>query len=166
MINDKELLERAKYIINGATIDDTAKYFKSSPRTIQLQLKKLEEKAKSESSDINWKEVLRQVLIAKEISQQKGRIKGGTIGRRESNWTQDEIEEIAKYIISNGLTLKEASEVLEKRFGYKYQDIPKSTLYDVLGRLNNPELRTQLECHYENNKHGLRGIEENKHNYK
>lgn len=126
-----KILKVAKYIIQyKATIQMAADEFKCSISSIKKyindenNLKKIDEKLYNEV-----KRVQNEIISM-------GNKKGGQIGKRTATYTEEEAEKIAKKMIALQMTLSQGS---------SYFDIPVSTLYELLKRINNPEIRLQLE---------------------
>lgn len=114
-MNSRNYEETAKaYIENNKTVSETAQDLGISKRTLQIHLKKIKE--------IN-PELYRLVLAKRESQIKQGRIKGGTIGKRNTSHNIEEIKAIAETMLKEGLTYTEA----EERF-----NIPKSTIYELL----------------------------------
>lgn len=93
MVEDSKLLIEAKIFISGATSEEAEEKFNLSRKTLQNHMN-VYLKAKSDAydgtGDINWKELYDAVNARKENNQQQGRIKGGTIGHRESSLSQSD----------------------------------------------------------------------------
>lgn len=154
MEKDIMLLKLAHYIItNHATISSAANEFKVSVRTIQLRLKQIELKSKiSEDNNIDWKDLNDSIQKIKRTNEAKGKIFGGIKGKRSGIYSEEEAKLIAKYIINNGLTIEEASISLGEKLGIKYINIPTSTLYDTLMRIEDEDLKNELRRHFYGNK--------------
>ena len=137
---DKNIIihEAEEYVYSDMTISETAASLGISKKTLQIHIKRLKK------IDEN---LYKKVEAKKIISQQKGRIKGGQLGKTHSNYTKDEAEKIAKTIISKALSYKDA----EQEFG-----IPKSTIYEIVhSDLVSKETRDKLDILAEANIHDI-----------
>ena len=127
---DKDrLIEEAKiYVENDKTIEETAKDLGISKRTLQLHLKKIKEFDK---------ELDKLVISKKKKNIIMGNIKGGKIGKATPSYTKEEVNSIAREIISKHFTYEEAS----IHFG-----IPKSTIFEMMhSKYMDPSLSIKLE---------------------
>lgn len=126
-----KILKVAKYIIeNKATIQMAADKFKCSISSIKKYIND-ENNLKYIDEDLyNGVKNIQEEII------NMGNKKGGQIGKRKATYTEEEAEEIAKKMISLEMTLSQGS---------SHFDIPVSTLYELLKRIKNPEIRLQLE---------------------
>lgn len=152
MVTEQQILEEAKYIISGKTMDETALHFRCSVRTIQLHinnhLKCLAEKNKEN------KLIYEAVLDAKNKTAKEKMIYGGSVGAKKPTWTKEETEAIARHMIECNLTVRQASINLGL-YENKYDDIPKSTLYDRLKRgIKDPILLSHFNSFLESHKPG------------
>ena len=116
-MDNKVIIEEAKtYLNSDMTVKETANHLGISLRTFQLHLKKLE---------LLDPRLHSLVINKKESNIISGRSKGGLVGHggKVSNYTSDEIISMAKRIINEQLTYREAEEI----FG-----IPSSTIHDLV----------------------------------
>ena len=122
-------IEEAKiYVENDKTVEETAKDLGISKRTFQLHLKKIKELDP---------ELDKLVITKKKKNILTGNIKGGQIGKATPSYTKEEVNDIAREIISKHLTYEEAS----IQFG-----IPKSTIFEMMhSKYIEPELSIKLE---------------------
>ncbi|MBQ6323651.1 MAG: hypothetical protein IJI22_02330 [Bacilli bacterium] len=120
--------EAIVYLNSDKTIAETANDIGISKRTLQLHLGKIE--------DIN-PELYKLLLAKKKLQMKQGRIKGGTIGKRGTSHSEEEIRMIAETMIKEELSYAEA----EIKFS-----IPKSTIYELLHKPSVPiETRNMLD---------------------
>lgn len=116
MDSKKYELAVQEYIDNDKTVAETAKDLGITKRTLQNYFEKVRK----------TNPVLYGLIRKKQESQiQKGRKKGGTIGKRKPSLTPEEIREIAETMIKEDMSYAEA----EMRF-----QIPKSTIYDLINK--------------------------------
>ena len=150
MVENKKILEEAKYIIEGHTIEETATRFNVSVRTIQIHMNvKLKELSNMDDEILEVYNLL--VQRKGEISKER-QIIGGSIGAKVPTWTTLEVEELTKYMMDANLTIREAANNLGI-YNPEYDKIPKSTLYDRIRRgIKNPELLKQFNTYMELNK--------------
>ena len=131
-----KVLEVAKFIIeNTATIQMTADHFGMSTSSIKKYINN-DLKAIDEST-YNSVKIVQQNLI------ELGNITGGKTGKRGPKYTDSEILKIAEEILKDRMTLDEASE----RFG-----VSRSTIYDRITSIKDPEIRRSLEVLFKKNK--------------
>lgn len=127
MDNIRIIQEGRAYLDGGLTIEEAARKFKISKRTLQLHIKKLE--------GID-KELYMEIRKKQELSISFGRQKGGELGKRKPNYTKQEAEKVANIIIKGHLTYEEASSLL---------DIPSSTIYEMThSKFVDPEIKDKL----------------------
>lgn len=120
MANDEQILKEADYYLNNnVTIAQASVDLGVSKRTLQLHLQKLE------SID---QDKFKLVTDKKKSNERQGKIKGGTIGKRGSTWTDEKAKDAATYLITNDATIIEGA----KAFG-----VPPSTFYEMI---NNADL--------------------------
>lgn len=135
MRNSKKVLEIARYIVKeGATLNKVADHFKMSKRTIQLYLKELRD------IDVDIYEKVEEI---KNSNQQEGKIKGGKNSKSSPKNELKKVEEIAKVMVNEDLTIKEAA--------LRY-DMKESTLYDNLLRIEQEKLKRNLDLLFENHR--------------
>ena len=111
---DKFIFEINFYLENDYTLEEAANKLGISKSTLQNHIKKMKE--------IN-PELYNKVREKQFVNQQVGRVKGGQIGKRSANWTDEDALKIADVFISGEYTLEELSNVF---------NIPKSTVYEIL----------------------------------
>lgn len=132
-----EILNVAQYIIeNKATIEQTAIHFRKSISTIK---KYINDEQNLQSLDVELYKKLKEIqseIIA------IGNKKGGSKGVRKSSYSDELIIHIAKMMISNEMTLSQAA------IQFK---IPVSTLYDLLNKIENKEIKDKLRVLFELN---------------
>lgn len=148
--SNKQILEEAKYIIQGHTVDEAAKHFNVSVRTIQLhinvKLKKLAEQ------DDAIAEIYSELQIMKQKIAKQRMIYGGSVGAKVPTWTAEECEAIARHIVTSDLSIREAAKTL-KSWNEEFDNIPKSTLYGRLKQgIKDLELLSLFKSHMEKNK--------------
>ena len=139
MIDEKIIVHEAEeYVNNNMTIKETADSLGISRKTLQLHFKRLKK------IDEN---LYKRVEGKKALSQQKGRIKGGQIGKVKSKYTKKEADAIARTIINKSLSYKEAEDEL---------GIPKSTIYEIVhSDLVSKSIRMELDILAEANIHDI-----------
>lgn len=121
MASNEDILKEADYYLNNrVTIKQASSDLGISEKTLQLHLKKLESIAP---------EVFVLVLDKKKANEKQGRIKGGTLGKRLPSWDMDTAKEVSSKIIDGEMTYREAEEKL---------GIPKSTIHEMVHKVNNP----------------------------
>ena len=143
---EEKILLVAKYIIeNKSTISVTAKKFNISESSIKKYINDEDNLRSIKDADGNQigQYIYSQVKKVQAELEQLGRVVGGINGIREKSHTEFEILEIAEDMISNYMTLSEASE--------KYS-IAKSTLFESLKSINNPELQNDLDMLFSANR--------------
>ena len=135
----QKIIDEANYYLeNNFTIEQAANNLGIPKSTLQKHIKKLE--------DINI-ELYIKVRNKQEENQQLGRVKGGTIGKRTSKWSEEDINRFVDLIISNDYTLEELS---------NYIGIPKSTLYELVTSSIVPiEKKTLIEALFVAHKKGM-----------
>ena len=138
-MNSRNYEESAKaYVENDKTVSETAQDLGISKRTLQIHLEKVQE--------IN-PELYRMVLAKRKSQIKQGRIKGGTIGKRTTSHSAEEIKSIAEIMLKEGMTYAEA----EERF-----NIPKSTIYELVhGTKIDSELTAMLDTLAEANQRNM-----------
>lgn len=138
MKDQKTIQEIADYIIDNHTISEASSKFHFSERTVQNYIKELNiESSRFYNSNLYDKVRLSQ----KKMSLLKAK-QGGEIGKRGPSTSEFDLEEIARVMIDERLSLSMAS---------KFFSIPISTLYDGLKRLDDV-WQDELEKLYEENK--------------
>lgn len=136
-MKEKKILEVAKYIIqNKATIEQTANYFEMSTSSIK---KYINNKDNLQSIDIELYNAVKEVQ--KEL-ENIGRIVGGKNGVRQPKYSEFEALEIVETMISENLTIVEAA---------KYFNMPKSTLYELIRRVDDKEIQEELDSLFAQN---------------
>lgn len=149
---DIDLLKICDYIIeNHATFEETSLHFGCSTETIRYYIKKLKLKATEKNFDIDWKKILDEIEKIKQQNQTIGKSKGGEVGKRKSNFTNDEIESIAKVFLANKWTLRNAKKELGNELGEKFSNLSKSRIHELLSSVKNPMIRKMIELQYEEN---------------
>lgn len=117
MANDEQILKEANYYLdNDLTIEQASRDLGISKRTLQLHLKKLESIAP---------DVFKLVVDKKISNERRGKIKGGTLGKRGPSWTEEDAISIASKMIEKELTYEQA----EKEFG-----IAHTTLHEMMNK--------------------------------
>lgn len=152
-MTDIDLLKICNYIIeNHATLLDASVHFGCSLSTIRNYIKRLEIKV-NENKDygINWREILNKIDEIKDQNQIEGKSKGGAISKKINDWTDEDIEAIAKAFLSNKWTLRRAKKELGNELGEKFSNLSKSTIYELLSRVKNPQLREKINLQFEVN---------------
>ncbi len=138
----KKILEVAKYIIeNKATIEDVSNHFNLSKSTIK---KYINDKDKLISINEDIYNMVKE--IQKDIIHEGVRL-GGKLSSRKGTFKNSDYEilEIIEDIISNSITLEEAS--------IKY-DIPTSTLYERIINYDDKQLVSDIQIIFDNHKKG------------
>lgn len=136
-MKEKKILEVAKYIIqNKATIEQTANHFEMSTSSIK---KYINNKENLQSIDIELYNAVKEVQ--KEL-ENIGRIVGGKNGVRQPKYSEFEALEIVETMISENLTIVEAA---------KYFNMPKSTLYELIRRVDDKEIQEELDSLFAQN---------------
>ena len=129
------LQEIINYIIDyNTTIEYASLKFGISESIIKKYITNL----KRENSDLYQK-----YIFNKEKRTKLFNSVGGKTGKRESKYSEFEALEIAETMISSSLTLKEASEIFQ---------IPTSTIYEMLNKIDDDQLQKELEELYQYNK--------------
>lgn len=132
-MKEKKILEVAKYIIeNKATIELTAEHFNMSTSSIKKYINDKNNLQSIDTEIYNEVKRIQQELIR--IGNQVGGKNGN--GILKSKHTDFEAMEIAEIMVEEGLTIKEAS----NKF-----NIPKSTLYDMITKLNDQIIKDKLQ---------------------
>lgn len=112
--NNEQILKEAEYYLNNdVTIAQASLDLNISKKTLQLHMKKLESIAPDQFKLVSDKKL---------ANERMGKIKGGTLGKREPKWTKEQAREIANTMIDKQMTNREASEEFS---------IPKSTIYEM-----------------------------------
>ena len=133
----RKILEVAKFIIeNKATINMAAQQFNLSTSSIKKYINNLEN---LQSIDM---EIYKEVKEVQKEIESIGHYVGGKNGIRGPQYTEFEGLEIAETMIAEGLTLEQAS----TRF-----NIPKSTLYETLKRIDDEEVEEELKNLFDSN---------------
>ena len=127
----RKILEVAKYIIeNKATINMTAEHFNLSTSSIKKYINNPEN---LQSIDMN---IYNAVKETQQEIEAIGHYVGGKNGIREPKYTEFEALEIAETMIAESLTLEQAS----SKF-----NIPTSTLYETLKRIDDEKIAEELK---------------------
>ena len=139
MASNEDILYEAEYYLkNDVTIEQASSDLGISKKTLQLHLKKLESIAPE-------KYIL--VTDKKKSNEHRGRVKGGTLGKRSATWTTEEAIAAAEIMIDSGLTYEQASSVL---------GIPSSTLHEMVHKgIVDPNTTSLLYALAEANKRGI-----------
>lgn len=142
MRDTKKILSVANYIVkNKATVKQVVEEFGVSKKTvlnyINVYLKEMGE------TDTTILELYNEVKSVMKENELQGKIKGGQTGVRGYQHSDFEIMEVAETIIDRNMTLSEAS---------KYFDIPVSTIYDRITKIDDHIIQTELKEVFENNK--------------
>lgn len=129
----KKILDVAKYIIeNRATIADTAQRFEMSISSIKKYI--------NNELPLIDKEIYDDVKKIQEVIIHLGNTGGGKVGKRGPAHTDFEAMEIAETMIKHDLTIEQASEMF---------DIPKSTLYEMIRRIDDNVIQDSLNEMFE-----------------
>lgn len=135
-MKEQMVLNVAKYIIeNTATVDMTAAHFDLSVRTIQNYINK--------DLILIDKDIYDNVKETQKKLEQIGRLAGSKTGKRGPKYNDFECMEIAEVMIENSMTLDDAS---------IYFNIPRSSIYDKVKGINDPNIQEKLEELFINNK--------------
>ena len=136
MASNKEILQEAFYYIeNNLTIEEASKNLGISKRTLQLHLKKLESISPLTFALVKDKKL---------SNERRGRVKGGTLGKRGTTWTEEQALGVAQAMINGGLTYAEAEETL---------GIPSSTIHEMIHKgVKDPDTISLLYAITEANK--------------
>lgn len=133
----RKILEVAKYIIeNKATINMVSEHFKLSPSSIKKYINNQEN---LQSIDMN---IYNAVKETQQEIEAIGHYVGGKNGIREPKHTEFEGLEIAETMIAESLTLEQAS----SKF-----NIPRSTLYETLRRIDDEKIVEELKILFDIN---------------
>ncbi len=133
-----KILKIAKYIIvNKATIAVTANHFGLSVSSIK---KYINDPDKLRTIDF---EIYNEVKKVQNELENLGHYIGGKNGKREPKYTEFEALEIAEVMISESLTITQASEKFK---------IPKSTLYERIRAIKDDDIQNELNLLLESNK--------------
>lgn len=139
MKDAKIISEVALFIIEGHTIGETSRKFGLSERTIQNYIKELNKKDSSFYNEKLYKAVR---FSQNKMISEKVRT-GGKIGKRGPTNSEFDMEEIAKVMIEERISLNVAS---------KFFSVPASTIYDGLKRIDDEEIQFELRQLYDDNK--------------
>lgn len=135
-MKEEEIIEHGKYYCNNdTTIDQAAQHFGVSRRTYQLHLEKFS-KLSTENSE--------KLALKRQSNMNKGVIFGGTIGKKQSPFSDEQVDNIFKTMIAEDLTLRGLSAKL---------NISKSTLSELSGRVSGElklDLGSVIEAHKSN----------------
>lgn len=139
MASNEDILKEADYYLdNDVTIEQASSDLGISKRTLQLHLQKL----KSIAPD---KFVL--VTDKKKSNERRGKITGGSLGKRGATWTDEQALDAAQIMINGGLTYEQASQVL---------NIPSSTLYEMIHKgVTDPDTTSLLYALSEANRRNM-----------
>lgn len=141
-MNSMDYRKVVEYIVdsyeNGELVNviEASRKFDCSVSSIRKCIARLKN-----SNDENEKRLYSSYLEVAKMNQLNGRGLGGTLGKRSSSLSLDDIQKYCDYIIETGCTLRE----LEKETG-----ISKSTLYENLKKLGNTELNDVFLDHSRN----------------
>lgn len=139
MKDAKTIRDVALFIIDGHTISETSKKFRLSERTIQNYIKELNKK---DSPFYNEKLYNAVRFSQNKMVSEKVKI-GGKIGKRGPSNSEFDMEEIARVMIEERISLNVAS---------KFFGVPASTIYEGLKRIDDEELQAELRQLYDDNK--------------
>ena len=115
MANNNDILKEAFYYLeNDVTEEQASIDLGISKRTLQLHLKKLESISPLTFALVKDKKI---------SNERRGKVKGGTLAKRSTTWTEEQALGAAQIMIEGGLTYEEASKVL---------GIPSSTLHEMV----------------------------------
>ena len=136
MEKKQKVLEVAKFIIEkSATISMTADHFGMSTSSIKKyinnDLKEIDE------------DIYNKVKLVQKNLEEYGRLAGAKNGKRGPKYTEQEAMKIAKMMIDHGMTIEEVSE---------YSGIPKSSIYEMVKRIEDEKIKTALEELFYNHK--------------
>lgn len=140
MNKESKIVKVAEYIIdNKATVASCAKHFDCSVSTIKKYI----------NNDGNLKDIDLELYkkvkeVQKEIEEKSHHI-GGMISKRNSKHTYSEIKKIVETMIRNSWTIEEAS---------KYYNIPRSTLYENIKKIDDEKLKLSLKMLFDGNRLG------------
>ena len=136
MEKKQKVLEVAKYIIEKtATIQMTADHFGMSTSSIKKYIN-------NDLKDID-EDIYNKVKLVQKNLEEYGRLAGAKTGKRGPKYTDFEALEIAETMIANQMTIEEASE---------YFGMPRVSLYESIKRVDNQEIKTNLELSFKKNK--------------
>lgn len=126
-MNDLVIKEIKYYVENNVTKSDVAKYFNRSLSSVKKDFAKFK-KYVEENPECEYYELYLQVLAKAKSNEQLGKVRGGksTNSGKKSLLTLNETLEVARYIVQNGITLREAEQEL---------NISRSTIYDSIEKM-------------------------------
>ncbi|MBQ7136732.1 MAG: hypothetical protein IJO43_01990 [Bacilli bacterium] len=114
MASNQDIIREASYFLdNDVTVEQASKDLGISKRTLQLHLKKLESIAP---------DTFRLVEDKKKANEKRGRVVGGTLGKRKPTWSGDDAVVAVQSMLDRQMTYREAEEKL---------GVPRSTLYEM-----------------------------------
>ena len=136
MASNKDIMHEAFYYLeNDVTIEQASKDLGISKRTLQLHLQKLESISPLTFALVKDKKL---------GNERRGRVKGGTLGKRGTIWTEEQAFNVAQAMINDGLTYAEAEIAL---------GIPSSTIHEMIHKgVKDPETISHLYVLTEANK--------------
>jgi hypothetical protein len=136
MASDREIINEAFYYLeNDVTIEQASKDLGISKRTLQLHLQKLESISPLTFALVKDKKL---------GNERRGKVKGGTLGKRGTTWTEEQALGVAQAMINGGLTYAEAESVL---------GIPSSTIHEMIHKgVKDPDTISLLYALTEANK--------------
>lgn len=139
MKDAKTICEVALFIIEGHTIEETSRKFRLSERTIQNYIRELNK----EDSVFYNKKLYNAVRFAQNKMISEKVRNGGKIGKRGPSNSEFDMEEIAKVMIEERISLNAAA---------KFFSVPASTIYDGLKRIDDDEIQSELRQLYDDNR--------------
>ena len=139
MASNQDILKEAFYYLeNDVTIEQASSALGISKRTLQLHLQKLESISPLTFALVKDKKI---------SNERRGKVKGGTLGKRVPTWTEDQAMGAAQIMINGGLTYEEASKVL---------GIPTSTLHEMIHKgVKDPDTTSLLYALSEANRRNM-----------
>ena len=139
MASNEDIIREAEYYLNNdVTIEQASSDLGVSKRTLQLHLKKLESIAP---------ETFKLVTEKKAANERRGKVLGGTLGKRGPSWTEEQAAAYARMMIEQGLTFQEAE---------KFTGIPHTTLHEMVTKANlDPKNKSLMYALAEANKRGM-----------
>jgi len=114
MASNEDIIREANYFLdNDVTVEQASRDLGVSKRTLQLHLKKLESIAP---------DTFRLVEDKKKANEKRGRVVGGTLGKRKPMWSEEDAKDAVQSMLDGQMTYRKAEEEL---------GIPRSTLYEM-----------------------------------
>ena len=136
--NEDILKEGFYYLENDVTIEQASVDLGISKRTLQLHLQKLESISPLTFALVKDKKI---------SNERRGKVKGGTLGKRSATWTEEQAIGAAQIMINGGLTYEEASSLL---------GIPSSTLHEMIHKgVKEPDTTSLLYALAEANRRNM-----------